>query len=94
MYRIQVGDEVPIMDGSAASFCRLIEQCGVVEQDDGEEEFVVDRCFHVGQVDPSTKFILVEPYDGFKDFVSPAISATVRRAGIYIRTPQRGGFPS
>ena len=64
--QIQVGDEVPIMDGSAASFCQLIEQCGVVEQEDGEEEFVVDRCFHVGQVDPSTKFILVEPYDGFK----------------------------
>ena len=64
--QVHVGDEVPIMDGSAASFCRLIEQCGVVEQDDGQEEFVVDRCFHVGQVDPSTKFILVEPYDGFK----------------------------
>ena len=64
--RIQVGDEVPIMDGSAASFCRIIEQCGVVEQEDRQEEFVVDRCFQVGHVEPSTKFILVEPYDGFK----------------------------
>ena len=64
--QVQVGDEVPIMDGSAASFCRLIEQCGVLEQDDGQEEFVVDRCFQVGHADPSTKFILVEPYDGFK----------------------------
>ena len=64
--QIQVGDEVPIMDGSAASFCRLIEQCGVIEQDDGQEEFVVDRCFQVGTPDPSAKFILVEPYDGFK----------------------------
>jgi UDP-3-O-acyl N-acetylglucosamine deacetylase len=64
--QIQVGDEVPIMDGSAASFCRLIEQCGVIEQEDGQEDFVVDRSFHVGHVDPSTKFILVEPYDGFK----------------------------
>ena len=64
--QVQVGDEVPIMDGSAASFCRLIEQCGVVEQDDGQEEFVVDRCFQVGHAGPSTKFILVEPYDGFK----------------------------
>ena len=64
--QIQVGDEVPIMDGSAASFCRLIEQCGVVEQDDGQEEFVVDRCFQVGHLDTSAKYILVEPYDGFK----------------------------
>ena len=64
--QVQVGDEVPIMDGSAASFCRLIEQCGVVDQDDNQEEYVVDRCFQVGDVDPSTKFILVEPYDGFK----------------------------
>ena len=64
--QVQVGDEVPIMDGSAASFCRLIEQCGVVEQESGQEELVVDRRFHVGHVDPSTKFILVEPYDGFK----------------------------
>ena len=64
--QIQVGDEVPIMDGSAVSFCRLIEQCGVVEQEGVQEEFVVDRSFHVGQVDPASKFILVEPYDGFR----------------------------
>ena len=64
--QIHVGDEVPIMDGSAAAFCQLIEQCGVVEQKDSQEEYVVDRCFHVGEVDSSTKFILVEPYDGFK----------------------------
>ena len=63
---VQVGDEVPIMDGSAASFCQLIEEGGVVEQEGELEEFVVDRCYHVGQVDPAAKFILVEPYDGFK----------------------------
>ena len=64
--QIQVGDEVPIMDGSAVSYCRLIEQCGVVDQEGDHDEFVVNRSFHVGQVDPSSKFILVEPYDGFK----------------------------
>ena len=63
---VQVGDEVPIMDGSAASFCQLIEEGGVVEQGGELEEFVVDRCYHVGQIDPASKFILVEPYDGFK----------------------------
>ena len=64
--RVQVGDEIPIMDGSAASFCQLIEDGGVVEQAGELEEFVVDRCYHVGQVDPAAKFILIEPYDGFK----------------------------
>lgn len=64
--QVQVGDEVPIMDGSAASFCQLIEDGGIVEQEDELEEFVVDRCYHVGQVDPAAKFILIEPYDGFK----------------------------
>ncbi len=63
---VQVGDEVPIMDGSATSFCQLIEEGGVVEQEGKLEEFVVDRCYHVGQIDPAAKFILVEPYDGFK----------------------------
>lgn len=63
---VQVGDEVPIMDGSAISFCQLIEAGGVAEQEGELEEFVVDRCYHVGQIDPVSKFILVEPYDGFK----------------------------
>ena len=63
---VQVGDEVPIMDGSASSFCQLIEEGGVVEQGGERQEFVVDRCYHVGQIDPASKYILVEPYDGFK----------------------------
>ena len=63
---VQVGDEVPIMDGSASSFCQLIEEGGVVEQGGELQEFVVDRCYHVGQIDPASKYILVEPYDGFK----------------------------
>lgn len=63
---VQIGDEVPIMDGSATSFCQLVEAGGVVEQGGELEEFVVDRCYHVGQIEPASKFILIEPYDGFK----------------------------
>jgi len=73
---IKISDEVPIMDGSARAFCHLIEDAGVVEQDMAEEEFVVDRCYAVGQVRADAKFILVEPYDGFRvtyrlDYPSP-----------------------
>lgn len=63
---ITISDEVPIMDGSAYAFCQLIEDAGVAEQDAAVEEFVVDRCYAVGQVSSDTKFILVEPYDGFR----------------------------
>jgi len=63
---IKISDEVPIMDGSAQAFCHLIEEAGVAEQDAAVEEFVVDRCYAVGQVRADAKFILVEPYDGFR----------------------------
>jgi UDP-3-O-acyl N-acetylglucosamine deacetylase len=63
---IKISDEVPIMDGSADAFCHLIEEAGIAEQDAVMEEFVVDRCYAVGQVRTDTKFILVEPYDGFR----------------------------
>jgi UDP-3-O-[3-hydroxymyristoyl] N-acetylglucosamine deacetylase len=63
---IKISDEVPIMDGSADAFCHLIEEAGIAEQDAVMEEFIVDRCYAVGQVRTDTKFILVEPYDGFR----------------------------
>src|SRR5438093_864654 len=63
---IKISDEVPIMDGSAHAFCHLIEEAGIAEQDAAVEEFIVDRCYAVGQVSADAKFILVEPYDGFR----------------------------
>jgi UDP-3-O-acyl N-acetylglucosamine deacetylase len=63
---IKISDEIPIMDGSADAFCHLIEEAGIAEQDAVVEEFIVDRCYAVGQVRTDAKFILVEPYDGFR----------------------------
>ena len=63
---IKISDEVPIMDGSAHAFCHLIEEAGITEQDAAVEEFIVDQCYAIGQVRADTKFILVEPYDGFR----------------------------
>src|SRR5262249_59581491 len=59
---IKISDEVPIMDGSAHAFCHLIEEAGIAEQDAAVEEFIVDRCYALGQVSADAKFILVEPY--------------------------------
>jgi UDP-3-O-acyl N-acetylglucosamine deacetylase len=63
---IKISNEVPIMDGSAADFCTLVEAGGIAEQDAVAEEFIVDRCYHIGDIQPEAKFILVEPYDGFR----------------------------
>lgn len=48
MYRIsnlliKIGDEVPIMDGSARDFCELIEDGGIEEQMINLEEIVIDK---------------------------------------------------
>src|SRR5438132_750858 len=63
---IKISNEVPIMDGSADAFCHIIEEAGIAEQDAVMEEFIVDRCYAIGQVRTDAKFILVEPYDGFR----------------------------
>jgi UDP-3-O-acyl-N-acetylglucosamine deacetylase len=54
------------MDGSALDFCQLIEQGGIEEQHTVVEEFVVDRCYHIGEIRSGTKYICVEPYNGFR----------------------------
>jgi UDP-3-O-acyl N-acetylglucosamine deacetylase len=63
---IKISDEIPIMDGSAADFCQLIEAGGIEEQNSAVEEFVVDQCYHVGEIRPDAKYIIVEPYNGFR----------------------------
>lgn len=63
---VKITDEVPIMDGSAAAFCQLIEQTGIREQPEHLEEFVVTRCFHMGTIHSDAKYLLVEPYNGLR----------------------------
>ncbi|MBP9144534.1 MAG: UDP-3-O-[3-hydroxymyristoyl] N-acetylglucosamine deacetylase [Thermoanaerobaculia bacterium] len=59
---IKVHGEVPVLDGSAAEFCRTIEEIGVEEQGELRQEFVVDRRYEVGSGD---KTLTLEPFDGF-----------------------------
>jgi UDP-3-O-[3-hydroxymyristoyl] N-acetylglucosamine deacetylase len=62
--RIKMQGEIPILDGSALEFCRLVEGGGLVERDE-VEEWVVDRRFEVG--DPAKgKALVLEPCDGFE----------------------------
>jgi UDP-3-O-acyl N-acetylglucosamine deacetylase len=63
---VKISNEIPILDGSAVDFCQLIEEVGIEEQNATTEEFVVNQCYHIGEVRPDTKYIFVEPYNGFR----------------------------
>ena len=69
------GDEVPIMDGSAASFVYLLRSAGVTEQNRPRKVMAVTKPFEHKDGD---KRIKAEPYDGFRvdyviDFDHPLI---------------------
>ncbi|MFQ5450246.1 MAG: UDP-3-O-acyl-N-acetylglucosamine deacetylase [Nitrospinaceae bacterium] len=70
MYRItnlliKIGDEAPVMDGSAKDFCALIEDGEFEEQDELYEEIVIDRTYSFGSPDQGGPFITVEPAERF-----------------------------
>ncbi|RLC32057.1 MAG: UDP-3-O-[3-hydroxymyristoyl] N-acetylglucosamine deacetylase [Deltaproteobacteria bacterium] len=60
---IKINNEVPIMDGSALDFCRLIEDAGIEDQDEWLEEFIIEEKHILGKVKKKRKFITVEPAD-------------------------------
>ncbi|MEN9821196.1 MAG: hypothetical protein RL176_1099, partial [Pseudomonadota bacterium] len=71
-------EEVPIMDGSAASFLFLIESAGIVEQDAPRKFMVIQKTVEVRE---GNKLARLEPFFGFKldftiDFKHPAVDKT------------------
>jgi UDP-3-O-[3-hydroxymyristoyl] N-acetylglucosamine deacetylase len=61
---VKVEGEVPILDGSAVEFCRLVESAGVADQDDTLPVLVIDEEV---RVEPGPdQFIAIAPYDGFR----------------------------
>jgi UDP-3-O-acyl N-acetylglucosamine deacetylase len=63
--RIKMQGEIPILDGSALMFCDLLESGGIVPQDEGVEEIVIER--KVGLGDPEQgKYIALEPAEEFE----------------------------
>ncbi len=59
---VKLHGEVPVLDGSAADFCRTLEQIGIEEQDEAREEIVIDRVYEVNG--SGEKSLRLEPYDG------------------------------
>lgn len=72
--------EIPIMDGSAASFVFLIQSAGIAEQNSPRRFLRVKKAIEVVDGD---KWVKLEPHFGFKlrfsiDFNHPAIDATAQ----------------
>ena len=69
------GNEMPIMDGSAASFCLLLDEAGITEQDVPKQIIRVKKAVEVRD---GNKFVRVEPSDRVSfdfeiDFEHPVI---------------------
>ena len=60
---VKMQSEVPIMDGSALEFCRLVESAGVVDQDGTIEEIVINRRIAIEK--DGGEAIAIEPADCF-----------------------------
>ncbi len=60
---IKIQSEVPVLDGSALDFCRMMEEAGIKEQGRETEEIVIDRLYAIGDPERDEKFIMIEPAD-------------------------------
>ena len=70
MYRItnlliKIGDEAPVMDGSAKDFCDLIEDGEFEDQEGFYEEIVIDKKYTFGNKDQGEPYISIEPSNNF-----------------------------
>lgn len=59
---VKMIEEIPIMDGSALEFCRVIEEAGVKEQEERVEELIIDRTLEIVY---KNKSLVIEPADVF-----------------------------
>ena len=62
---IKVNGEIPVLDGSALEFCKILEEVGITEQDEPQREIVIDRRYEVPQKGTGEKILAIEPADEF-----------------------------
>jgi len=70
---VKMIEEIPIMDGSALEFCKIIEEAGIEEQEERVNEIVIDRKFEIVH---KNKSLVIEPAETFSihyflDYPSP-----------------------
>jgi UDP-3-O-[3-hydroxymyristoyl] N-acetylglucosamine deacetylase len=59
---VKMIEEIPIMDGSALEFCKIVEEAGVEEQEERVDELVIDRRMEIIHKDKS---LIIEPAEVF-----------------------------
>jgi UDP-3-O-[3-hydroxymyristoyl] N-acetylglucosamine deacetylase len=70
---VKMIEEIPIMDGSALEFCKIVEEAGVEEQEERVDELVIGRRLEVVH---QNKSLVIEPAEAFSihyflDYPSP-----------------------
>lgn len=70
---IKMIEEIPIMDGSALEFCKVLEEAGIEEQEERVDELIIDRRLEVTY---KNKSLVIEPAEVFSiryflDYPSP-----------------------
>lgn len=81
-------EEIPIMDGSSASFVYLLQQAGVEEQNAPRKFIRIKRTVEVRQGQGAQeKWARLEPHNGFKldffiEFNHPAVDGTAQNAQV------------
>jgi UDP-3-O-[3-hydroxymyristoyl] N-acetylglucosamine deacetylase len=79
------GEEVPILDGSAASFVFLLQSAGIAQQDAPKRFLRVLKTVEVREGEgPALKWARLEPFHGYQlsfeiEFDHPAVNATGQR---------------
>ena len=87
-------EEVPILDGSAATFVYLLQSAGIELQDAAKRFLRVKKTVEVREGEGATlKWARLEPYHGYKlsfeiEFNPPAVDATGRRVEFDFSTGQ------
>jgi UDP-3-O-[3-hydroxymyristoyl] N-acetylglucosamine deacetylase len=59
---VKMIEEIPIMDGSASEFCKIVEEAGVEEQEERVDELIIDRRLEIVH---KNKSLTVEPAEFF-----------------------------
>jgi UDP-3-O-acyl N-acetylglucosamine deacetylase len=59
---VKMIEEIPIMDGSASEFCKMIEEAGVEEQEEKADELVIERKIEIAN---KNKSLTIEPAETF-----------------------------
>ena len=60
---IKVNGEIPVLDGSALEFSKILDEVGIAEQDGAQREVVIDRLYEVRGA--GEKVLAIEPADRF-----------------------------